>query len=64
MLQLSLKYRNSTFNARGPRLIIVLVKLGSVKICVAAVEALMQKGRHDETQFTTNFDGFLSFIPR
>jgi hypothetical protein len=53
MLQLSLKCWNSTFNARGPRPIIVVVKLVSVKIYVAAVEALVQKDRQDETQFTT-----------
>ncbi len=59
MLQLSLKYSNSTFNARGSRIIIVVLKLRSVKIYVAAVEALMQKERQDETQFTTKIDGFL-----
>jgi hypothetical protein len=61
MLQLSMKCWNLTFNARGPRLITVVVKLGSVQICVAEVEALMQKERQDETQFTTKIDGFLSF---
>jgi hypothetical protein len=45
------------------RLIIVVVKLGSVKIYIAAVEALKKKERHDETQFTTKIDSFLSFIP-
>jgi len=30
---------------------------------VAAVEAFKKKERHDETQFTTKVDGFLSFIP-
>jgi hypothetical protein len=30
-----------------------------VKIYVAAVEALRQKERQDETQFTTKIDGFL-----
>jgi hypothetical protein len=34
-----------------------------MKIYVAAVEALRQKERQDETQFTTKIDGFLSFIP-
>jgi hypothetical protein len=29
-----------------------------VKIYVAAVEALNEKERQDETQFTTKFDGF------
>jgi hypothetical protein len=44
-------------------LIIVVVQLGAVKIYVAVVEALRQKERQDETQFTTKIDGFLSFIP-
>jgi hypothetical protein len=35
-----------------------------VKIYATAVEALRKKERQDETQFTTNIDGFLSFIPR
>jgi hypothetical protein len=34
-----------------------------VKIYAAAVEALRKKERQDETQFTTEIDGFLSFIP-
>ncbi len=34
-----------------------------MKIYVAAVEALRKEERHDETQFTTKIDGFLSFIP-
>jgi hypothetical protein len=40
------------------------VELGAVKIYVAAVEALRNKERQDETHFTTKIDGFLSFIPR
>jgi hypothetical protein len=32
-----------------------------VKIYVAAVEALRKNERQDETQFTTKFEGFLSF---
>jgi hypothetical protein len=50
-------------NAQGLRLIVVVAQLGSVKIYVAAVEALRKKERQDETQFTTQIDGFLSFIP-
>jgi hypothetical protein len=50
-------------NAGGPRLIIIVVQLGEVKIYVAAVEALGKKETPDETQFTTKIDGFLSFIP-
>jgi hypothetical protein len=35
-----------------------------VKIhAAAAVEALREKERQDETQFTTKIDGFLSFTP-
>jgi hypothetical protein len=64
MLQLSMKYWNSAFNARDLRLIKVVVQLGAVKTYVAAVEALGKKERQDETQFTTKIDGFLSFIPR
>jgi len=45
-------------------LIIVVVKLGAVKIYVASVEALRKKERLDETQFTAKIDCFLSFIPR
>jgi len=52
------------FNARGARLIIVVVQVGAVKIYVAAVEALRKKERQNETQFTTKIDGFLSFTPR
>jgi hypothetical protein len=48
----------------GRRLIIVFVQLGAVKIYATAVEALRRKKeRQNETQFTTNIDGFLSFIP-
>jgi hypothetical protein len=54
---------HSAFNARGSRLIIVVVQLGAVKIYVAAVEALRKKERGDETQFTPKIDGFLSSAP-
>ncbi len=37
------------------------VQVGAVKICVVAEEALIKKERHDETQFTSKIDGFLSF---
>jgi hypothetical protein len=47
-----------------PRLNIVVVQLGAVKIYVAAVEeALRKKERRYETQITTKINGFLSFIP-
>jgi hypothetical protein len=54
---------NSTFNAQGLRLIIVVVEVRAVKIYVAAVEALSQKEKQYETQFTTKIDGFLSPPP-
>jgi hypothetical protein len=37
----------SIFNAQGSRLIIVVVHVGAVEICVAAVEALRNKERGD-----------------
>jgi hypothetical protein len=58
-----MKCWNSAFNARGSRLIIVVVQLEAVKLYVAAVEALGKKERQDETQFATKIDGFPSFIP-
>jgi hypothetical protein len=58
-----MKCRNSTSNAQGWGLIIVVVQVRGVKIYVAAVEALRKKERQDETQFTTEIDGFLSFNP-
>jgi hypothetical protein len=54
-------WKNSAFNARGSRVIIVVVQVGAVKIYVAAVDALKKDERQDETQFTTKLDGFLSF---
>jgi hypothetical protein len=45
-----MKCWNSAFNAQGSRPIIVVVQLGAVKIYVAAaVEALREKERQDET---------------
>ncbi len=61
MLQLTTKCWNSAFNAQGSRVIIVVVQVRGVKIYVAAVEALRKMERQDETQFTTEIDGFLSF---
>jgi hypothetical protein len=40
MLQLSMKWWYSAFDAQGSRVIIVVVQLGGVKIYVAVVEAL------------------------
>jgi hypothetical protein len=64
-----MKYWNSAFNAQaclkpsfqGSRIIIIIVQVRTVKIFVAAVEALRKKERQYETQFTTKIDGFLSF---
>jgi len=48
-----MKCWNSAFNAQGSRVIILAEQEGAVKIYVAAVEALRNKERQDETQFTT-----------
>jgi hypothetical protein len=45
------------------RVIIVIVRVGAVKIYVAAVEALRKKERGDETQFTTKIGGKTSLGP-
>jgi cell shape-determining protein MreD len=58
-----MKCWNPLFNAQGSRLILVIVRVGEVEIYVAAIEALRQKERQDETQFTTKIDGFLNFKP-
>jgi hypothetical protein len=61
MLKRSTKCWISAFSAQGSSGTIVAVRVGAVKIYVAAMEALKKKERHDETQFTTKIDGFLSF---
>jgi len=43
LLNLSMKCRNSAFNAQGSGVIIVVVQVGAVKIYVAAVEVLTKK---------------------
>ncbi len=48
---------NLAFNAQGSRLIIVVAQAEAVKIYVAAVKALREKERGDETQFTTKIGG-------
>ncbi len=66
MLQLSMKCWNTAFNAPRSRLIIVVVKLGSVKIYVAAMETPWKRkeGMKLSLLGLTLFpDGFLSFIP-
>jgi hypothetical protein len=37
--------------------ITVLIQVGTVKIYLAAMEAIKKKGRYDETQFTTKIGG-------
>jgi hypothetical protein len=44
-----MKCWNSTFNAQGLRVIIVVVHVGVVKIYVALVEVLRKNKRGDET---------------
>jgi hypothetical protein len=56
-----MKCSNSVFNAQGSRLSIVVVQVGVVKTYVAAVEALRNKERRDETQFTTKIVPVISF---
>jgi hypothetical protein len=58
-----MKCWNSALNAQGSRLIIVVVQVGAVKIYVAAVEALRNKERQDETQFSTKIGGKTSLGP-
>jgi len=49
---------NSAFDAQGWRKVIVALQVGAVKIHVTAiVEALRQKERQDETQFTIKIAG-------
>jgi hypothetical protein len=44
-----MKCWNSAFNAQCLRVIIVVIQVGAVKICVAALEAHRKKERQDET---------------
>lgn len=53
LTNLRMKCYYSAFNAQGPKLIIIVVQLGAVKIYVAAVVAHRKKERQDVTQFTT-----------
>jgi hypothetical protein len=58
MLKLSILMHNLV----GSRVFAVVVQqVGAVKIYVAAVEALKNKERQDETQFTTKTGGKTSF---
>jgi len=63
LLNLTMKRWNSAFNAQGSRVIIAPVQVGAVKIYVASVEALREKERQDETQFTTKIGGKTSLGP-
>ncbi len=63
LLNLSMKCRNSAFNAPGLRVIIVPVHVGALKKYVAVVEALRKKERQDETQFTIKIGGKSSLGP-
>jgi hypothetical protein len=58
-----MKHWNSAFNAKGSRVVTVVVQVGAVKIYVAEVEALMQKERQDKTQYTTKIGGNTSLGP-
>ncbi len=59
-----MKCWNSAFNAQGSRLIIVVVQVGAVKVYVAtALEAVREKERGDEAQFTTKIGGKTSLGP-
>jgi hypothetical protein len=63
LLNLSMKWWNSTSNAQSSRVIILLVQVGAVKIYIAAVTALGEKKRGDETQFATKIGGKFSLGP-
>jgi hypothetical protein len=52
-----MKCGNSAFNAQGSRIIIVVARVGAVKIYVASTEALKKKERQYETQLTTKIGG-------
>ncbi len=58
-----MKCWNSAFNAQGSRVVIVLIRVGAVKIYVAAVKALREKERGDETEFATKIGGKTSLGP-
>jgi hypothetical protein len=58
-----MKCWNSAFDAQGWRIVIVVLQVGAVKIHVSAVEALRQKERQDETQFTIKIAGKTSLGP-
>jgi len=59
-----MKCWNSVFNAKGSKVIIIVVQVGAVKIYVAAVEALKKRERQDEIEFTTKIGGKTSLSLR
>jgi hypothetical protein len=60
---LSMKCWNSTFNAQGSRVIIVVVQVGTVKIYVAEVGGAQEKRRQDETQLPPKLVEKLGWVP-
>jgi hypothetical protein len=54
---LKISVGNSAFHAQGSRVFILVVQVGAVKMYLAAVEALKEKERGDETQFSTKIAG-------
>jgi hypothetical protein len=63
LLNLSMKWWNSAFNAQGSTVTVVIVQVGAVKLYVATIEALRKRERQDETQFTTKIGGKTSLGP-
>jgi hypothetical protein len=55
--------RNSSFNAQGSRVIVVVKQVGAVKIYVAVLEALRKKERQGKTQFITKIGGKTRLSP-
>jgi hypothetical protein len=53
----------SAFNAHRSKVTTVVVEVGVLKIYVAAMEALNDKERQDETQFNTKIGGKTSLGP-
>jgi hypothetical protein len=62
LLNLDMKCWNSAFNAQGLRLIIVVVQVGAGCICSSSAGA-QEKGKEDETQFTTKIGGKTNLGP-
>ncbi len=63
LLNLGMKCWSSAFNAQDLRVIVVVVQVGTIKIYVAAVEALEKGKRGWNSQFTTKVGGKLVFVP-